>query len=45
MIRIVLDAGHGPYTAGKRTPTFDDGTFMHEHEFNDSVVKDRKSVV
>jgi len=38
MIKIVLDAGHGPDTAGKRTPKFDDGTFMHEHEFNNAVV-------
>jgi len=38
MIKIVLDAGHGPDTPGKRTPKFNDGTFMHEHEFNNSVV-------
>jgi len=38
MIKIVLDAGHGPNTPGKRTPKFENGTFMHEHEFNDSVV-------
>lgn len=38
MIKVVLDAGHGPKTAGKRTPKFEDGTFMHEHEFNSSVV-------
>lgn len=42
MIKIVLDAGHGPETAGKRTPKFDDGTFMHEHEFNHSVVQNLK---
>ena len=34
-----MDAGHGPHTAGKRTPKFKDGTFMHEHEFNSAVVK------
>jgi len=42
MIKIVLDAGHGPDTPGKRTPKFEDGTFMHEHEFNNSVVKKLK---
>jgi len=38
MYRIVLGAGHGPHTAGKRTPKFEDGSFMHEHEFNNAVV-------
>jgi len=42
MIKIVLDAGHGPNTPGKRTPKFDDGTFMHEHEFNNAVIKKLK---
>lgn len=42
MIKIVLDAGHGPNTPGKRTPKFPDGTFMHEHEFNNSVVQKLK---
>ena len=42
MIKIVLDAGHGPDTWGKRTPKFADGTFMHEHEFNNSVVNKLK---
>ena len=28
----------GPDTPGKRTPKFEDGSFMHEHEFNNSVV-------
>lgn len=44
---IVLDAGHGMNTPGKRTPKFTDGTkseltgknFMNEHEFNSSVVE------
>jgi N-acetylmuramoyl-L-alanine amidase len=36
--KIALSAGHGPHTKGKRTPLFEDGTFMHEHEFNNSVV-------
>ena len=43
MFNIVLDAGHGPKTAGKRTPKFEDGTFMHEHEFNDAVVQKLKN--
>lgn len=43
MIKIVLGAGHGPNTAGKRTPLFEDGTFMHEHEFNNSVIHKLKS--
>jgi N-acetylmuramoyl-L-alanine amidase len=34
MLKIVLDAGHGPDTPGKRTP---DG--MREYEFNSSVAK------
>ena len=42
MIKIVLDAGHGPDTPGKRTPKFDDGSFMHEHEFNNAVVQKLK---
>ncbi|MGL4345365.1 MAG: N-acetylmuramoyl-L-alanine amidase [Cellulosilyticaceae bacterium] len=37
---IILDAGHGMDTAGKRTPLFEDGTFMHEREFNQAVVKE-----
>jgi N-acetylmuramoyl-L-alanine amidase len=36
---VILDPGHGLDTAGKRTPLFDDGTFMHENEFNRSVVR------
>lgn len=35
---IALDDGHGMETAGKRTPKFNDGTFMHENEFNRAVV-------
>lgn len=38
MITVVLDAGHGPETQGKRTPRFEDGSFMHEHSFNYAVV-------
>ncbi|RNC96258.1 N-acetylmuramoyl-L-alanine amidase family protein [Lysinibacillus halotolerans] len=36
--KIALDDGHGMETAGKRTPKFNDGTFMHENEFNRAVV-------
>lgn len=42
MIKVVLDAGHGPDTPGKRTPMFDNGKFMHEYEFNNSVVSKLK---
>lgn len=41
-ILIALDAGHGNNTAGKRTPKFDDGTFMKENEFNKGTVKHLK---
>ncbi len=36
---VILDSGHGLNTLGKRTPLFADGTFMHENEFNRSVVR------
>lgn len=36
---VILDAGHGLDTSGKRTPLFSDGTFMRENEFNRSVVR------
>lgn len=47
IIIIALDDGHGMGTLGKRTPNFTDGTksretgknFMHENEFNRTVVK------
>lgn len=35
---VILDPGHGLSTSGKRTPLFDDGTFMRENEFNRDVV-------
>ena len=41
----LLDAGHGGFingeyqTAGKRSPTFPDGTVLYEGEFNREVVK------
>jgi len=33
-ILVLGDNGHGADTAGKRTPKFPDGSFVHEHEFN-----------
>ncbi len=36
---IAVDAGHGMDTAGKRTPTFPDGTIMKENEFNRATAK------
>ena len=36
---ILTDSGHGMDTAGKRTPLFDDGTFMRENEFNEGCRK------
>lgn len=35
---IALDDGHGIDTAGKRTPCFEDESYMIENEFNNSVV-------
>ncbi len=34
-----LDNGHGRFTAGKRSPKFDDGTRFMEYEFNRDIVK------
>lgn len=34
---VYLDDGHGTDTPGKRTPNFQNGTFMHEQEFNQAV--------
>ncbi len=36
---IAIDNGHGLNTAGKRTPLFPGGSFMHEWEFNHPVAK------
>lgn len=38
-ILVALDDGHGEDTAGKRTPFFPEGGFMHENEFNERVVE------
>ncbi|GEK57145.1 hypothetical protein CHL76_02320 [Marinococcus halophilus] len=32
--RIAVGAGHGANTYGKRTPKFEDGSYMNEHDFN-----------
>jgi N-acetylmuramoyl-L-alanine amidase len=34
-----LDNGHGKFTAGKRSPKFEDGTKFYEYEFNRDIVK------
>jgi N-acetylmuramoyl-L-alanine amidase len=36
---VILDAGHGLNTSGKRTPPFDDGTVMYENAFNRDIVR------
>lgn len=36
---VLLDAGHGSDTAGKRSPKFDDGSQLFEYEFNRDVAK------
>jgi N-acetylmuramoyl-L-alanine amidase len=35
---LIFDAGHGPNTAGKRTPPFPDGRQIREFEFNRPTV-------
>jgi len=35
---IILDDGHGKETLGKRTPIFDDGSFLVENDFNSEVI-------
>lgn len=42
---VILDSGHGLNTNGKRTPFFDDGTFMRENEFNRDVVRKIDSIL
>lgn len=37
-MKVCLDAGHGLNTAGKRTPTYEDGTIIHESEQNYPVM-------
>ena len=34
-----LDNGHGKFTAGKRSPKFEDGTKFFEYEFNRDIVR------
>lgn len=36
---VIGDAGHGLDTPGKRTPKFDDNTYMKENEFNRDVIR------
>jgi len=36
---IAIDDGHGMETPGKRTPKFEDGSFMKENEFNKRVAE------
>lgn len=36
---VILDAGHGLDTPGKRTPKFNNGRFMKENEFNRAVIR------
>ena len=36
-MRIAIDFGHGINTAGKRTPLFEDGSYMKEFYFNQAV--------
>jgi N-acetylmuramoyl-L-alanine amidase len=31
---LAIDDGHGAKTSGKRTPKFEDGSFIHENQFN-----------
>lgn len=38
-ILIILDAGHGINTPGKRSPVWPDGTQLFEYKFNRDVVK------
>ena len=38
-MRVAIDAGHSWVTAGKRTPKFEDGSFMHEFAFNSVVAQ------
>lgn len=39
MKTILLDAGHGNNTAGKRSPIWSDGTQLFEWEFNRDIVR------
>lgn len=36
---IACDDGHGALTPGKRTPLFDNGSFIHENQFNKEACK------
>lgn len=45
LIKVALDDGHGNNTSGKRTPLFEDGSFMKENEFNDFVVNVTRKIL
>jgi N-acetylmuramoyl-L-alanine amidase len=36
---VILDAGHGPETKGKRSPIWEDGRQLFEYEFNRDIVQ------
>lgn len=38
-MKVCLDAGHGIKTPGKRTPKFEDGSFIHEAEQNYKIME------
>lgn len=38
-MKILLDAGHGIDTAGKRSPVWEDGTQLFEYEFNRDIAQ------
>lgn len=37
--KVVIDAGHGKETAGKRSPIWSDGSQLFEYEFNRDIAK------
>ena len=39
MMKILLDAGHGINTPGKRSPLWPDGSQLLEFEFNRDIVR------
>jgi N-acetylmuramoyl-L-alanine amidase len=38
-MKVILDAGHGIETPGKRSPIWDDGSQLFEYEFNRHIVQ------
>lgn len=45
MMHIILDAGHGIDTAGKRSPVWPDGSQLFEYEFNSDVAGRLRSLL